>query len=292
MVMIVLVLFSVVGLAAYSRVVMEKTSVVSEQKSSESSEVVDAMINLFADVSADELIGSLDGVESLKIDSRNDLKEYLTQIGVDDSYLDEVCGEDVAFIVTVEPGDEEYLEVRDGMALDLVLGENSQALNPNCDLSLEFEPRGVESVGLVVHKIYGKDYPNPEYKTLYPGDMFNYCVYSGAFCNSQEVTSSSSWVPFSSFSAMSVHLNDIVEGYSLDKIRLLVVGGTLGVRSSLSDSDCAGNFDPTIAQVSIKVDMQGVSEEENVLVSNKENMISSDISDYEIYSDNDLLQHN
>ena len=292
--MIVLVVSVVIGMAVYSRTLRDRQSVINEQESSEALEVSDSLIDIFSEISGDDLLTSLGMEDSLRIENEAQLKEYLTNFGVDTTNLDflsNTCSNTGAsFVITVKPSTGEYIEVRDDMALSFVLGNNSQSLNPNCDLSLQFEPRGTNSVGLVIQKIYGKNYPNTIYKEYEPDDMLAYCIHTGGSCDNERIISSDSWISTSSSAPMSIHLNEINDTYSLDEIRLLVVGGVLAVNSSLSEESCAGNFDLTMAKVSVEVNCNGVSRGKEVYIPRENNTSYSSVFDYAIYNDNGLLQ--
>ena len=292
--MIVLVVSVVVGMAVYSRTLKDRDSVVSEQESSEALEIADSLIDVFSDVSGDDLLTSVGMEEYIEINNRGDLNDYLVEWDVSSvsaDFLENACsGTGAEFNIKVEPSIGEYIEVRDDMVLSFVVGNNS--VDSNCGLSLDFEPRGTNSVGLVVHKIYGKDHPNTEYKDYDPADILAYCVHSGGSCDNTRVVTSDSWVSLPSSLGLDIQLDDEVDGYSLDEVRLLVVGGVLGIKSALSAPECAGNFDLTMAKVTVEVNCNDVSRGKEVFIPRENSMSYSSIFDYALYNDNGLLQPN
>jgi len=255
MVLIVLVVAVVIGVSMLSRTLRDSKRVTDEKSSAEALEFADSILDVVKGTSVSSLVEVCDredygeGIDSddgCSVTGVNSVKEFMTLAGLDSDSLDvfDSCSSassELSLNLSLTDKDDEY-EIRDGDVRSFVI--KGQSPDPvTCTLDLEFEPRDSEFAGVVISKVYAKDYTEEipgDYKEYSYDDNLQYCIYGEDSDCSESESMDENWIPVLSGQNLSIPLSS-VSGYSLDEIRVKSLGGVVAIRSSLSDAGCVSN---------------------------------------------------
>lgn len=249
-VMIVLVISVVLGLAMLSRTLRDTRQVANEKSSAEALELADSVLDTFKGISLDKLdqtctsYGGLRSTEGCKVEGATQVKTFMDTAGVSDNAIDsfDKCtneNSNIELTAKLASAEDEY-ELRSDKVRSFIVRQ--QTPNPStCQLQLSFEPRGSSFGGVVISKIYARNYDAngipAEYKTYAFNDIQQYCIHlTGSLCANSGVYQDS-WTQVQSGTMITVPL--AASGvYPLDEIRVRSVGGTVSMKASLSNPGC------------------------------------------------------
>ncbi|MHC1716930.1 MAG: hypothetical protein AB9915_03560 [Candidatus Dojkabacteria bacterium] len=291
MAMVVVVVTVIIGLSVFSRVLQDQRLVVFEQASGEALEIADSYVNLFSSINTDVLFTDVENGE-ININGYDNIKSLLSQYGIEnlDSEVFAQCKSGASDInAKLSLTSEEYLELGEAITMGYVL--NSAPASDSCNMQLFFEPRGYSSVGLIVHKIYGKSTSTgKEYKEYGLDDILPYCISSTTECTSSRLQDKDSWSVINTIQPLTIGLKDSKDGYTLDEVRITPIAGTVAVKSHISEPGCAGNLDLKTLKISVTVTCANATRGKEVLIPRSNNLSYSSIFDYTVYNGNGLLQ--
>lgn len=255
-VMIVLVISLILGMAMLSRVLRDNFRVVNEKSSAEALETVDAVIDALKGTPVTTMKASCakpqfgTGVtvnESCKVAGTDNVTAYLADLGinVDTSKTLQNCSADSSAleVSTKLAGPDDELEIRPDTVRSFVLRGQTPTV-AGCTLNLTVESRGSDVSGLMISKVYARNYVGgvpSEFKPYELSDISSYCVYRGSDCTSN-TNLTDSWTPVASGSNISIPLA-ASGGYNLDEIRVRSVNSIIAIKSSLSTLNCVKDWE-------------------------------------------------
>lgn len=300
-VMIVLVISIILGMAMLSRTLRDNFRVVSEKSSAEALETTDSIIDAVkgTDIAKiketcekPEFGGSgIDSPEGCKISGLDDVQAFIADLGISSDTTKSLsnCSEgssDVQITTSLTGSDDEY-EIRSDNVRSFVL--RGQIPNPpTCSLNLVVESRGQAVGGMLITKVYGRNYVNgiaTEVKAYELNDTLAYCVYnSGGDCSANP-NLTDSFSPVASGSTLTIPLT-AVSGYNLDEIRVRAVNSIIAVRSSYSDSACVENTE--MIKMTVGANCSGAYRAKEILVPQKEWALP--LFDYVVFNGSGVLQ--
>ncbi|KKR06218.1 MAG: hypothetical protein UT34_C0001G0258 [candidate division WS6 bacterium GW2011_GWF2_39_15] len=298
-VMIVLVIAAILGMAMLSRTLRDTQQLANEKSSAEALEFADSVLDTMKGTTVATLVNACDNAqygEGLKsadgcnVKGVSDVKAFLTSAGVDNNTLDvfDKCqnsSSNVELSAKLADSDDE-LELRSDNVRSFVVRE--QTPNPlSCTLNLKFEPRGSSYGGLIISRIYARNYTNGipgEYKPYEYDDIQQYCVHlTGKLC-ADNSSMDGSWIDLASGATVSVPLA-AKGGYPLDEIRVRSVGGTVAIKASLSDPDCIKDWE--MVAIRIGANCTGTFRAKEIQIPQKESALS--IFDYVLFNSEGVL---
>lgn len=291
--MIVVVVSAIMGMAILTRALRDNKSANSEKFSSEAIEISDSLINILSTANSNSLFDSLADESSnvKRIENIDDLKEYLTSLGIETniSPLFTNCDNSGSGVsVSMEKVANEQLELSESTTMGYIV--NPLSIASSCELILAPEPKGISSVGFIIHKIYGKGYPNSiEYKDYDLEDIEAYCISDTAECTNEDLVDSS-WIVKNESEKIKIALDEIKDGYFLDEVRITPIGGSVGVTSTLNNLGCAGGLDLNLLKVSVTTTCNGESRGKEMFFPRDNNLTYSTLFDYALYNSNGLFQ--
>ena len=300
-VMIVIVISLVLGLAMFSRVLKDNLRSVDEKSSAEALETADSVFNAVKGTSVSNIkalcqnaeYGSVDISQGgvCKATGTSNVKKFLSDLGV---------GSDATLGLNNCQSETSTLEVKTSVAGpddDLEIGSDSvrsfvlrgQTPNPSsCELRLTVEPRGATIGGLMISKIYGKDYVNgvaTDYKEYAYSDISPYCIFAtGADCASS-TNLLDTWSPVASGSVISIPLAGS-GAYSLDEIRVRAVNSTVAIKASLSSANCIKDWE--MIKMEVGANCTGSYRAKEVQIPQKDWALP--IFDYVLYNGQGILK--
>ncbi len=291
--MIVVVISVIIGMAVLARALRDNKSATAEKLSSEAIEISDSLINIFSTADSDSLFNSVENENDnvKKIENISDLGEYLLSLGIETnvSSLFSNCDNASSGVsVSMEKVANEQLEISESTTMGYIV--NPLSVSGSCELILSTEPKGITSVGFIVHKIYGKGYPSSiEYKSYDLDDITAYCISNIAQCTNEKLEDSS-WIVKNETEKIKIALDEIKDGYYLDEVRITPIGGSIGVTSTLNNLGCAGSLDLNLLKISVTTTCSGESRGKEILFPRSNNLTYSTLFDYVIYNSNGLFQ--
>lgn len=255
-VMIVLVISLILGMAMLSRVLRDNFRVVSEKSSAEALETVDAVIDALKGTPVTTMKASCakpqfgNGVtvsESCKVTGTQNVTAYLSDLGIniDSSKTLQNCNSETSTIdvSTKLAGPEDELEIRPDNVRSFVLRGQTPTV-AGCTLNLTVESRGSDVSGMMISKVYARNYVSglpTEFKPYELSDISSYCIFRGADCTSN-TDLVGTWTPVASGSQITIPLA-ASGGYNLDEIRIRSVNSIIAIKSTLSTLNCVKDWE-------------------------------------------------
>lgn len=299
-VMIVLVISVVLGMAMLSRVLKDNLRVVDEQSSAEALEVSDSIFDAVKGTTISDLktvcqnaeYGGADittGAECVATGT-SEVNQFLSEVGVASSATESLsnCQNDTSTVelkTSIATENDDY-EIRPDTVRSFVL--RGQVPNPNtCTLSLTVEPRGSTVGGLIVSKIYGRNYVNgvaSEYKAYSYSDISPYCIFSTGGDCSANPNLQNSWTAISSKTPITISLAPSGT-YNLDEIRVRSVNSTVAIKASLSNPNCIKDWQ--MIKMEVGANCTGSYRAKEIQVPQQEWALP--IFDYVVYNGNGIL---
>lgn len=300
-VMIVLVISIVLGMAMLSRVLKDNIRSVDEKSSAEALETADSLFDAVKGTSIDDIKSVCASTEYGAADLSNggvcraqgmsSVRQFLTDLGVEGdatSGLDNCQSENSTIEVkTAVAGPDDELEIESDSVRSFVL--RGQVPNPNtCELRLTLESRGNTVAGVMISRIYGKDYVNgvaTEYKEYDYADITPYCIFStGADCASSSLFLNN-WTAVSSGSQISIPLT--ASGtYLLDEIRVRSVNSSVALKASLSNPGCIKDWE--MIKMEVGANCTGSYRAKEVQIPQQEWALP--VFDYVLFNGNGILK--
>lgn len=299
-VMIVLIVAAVIGMAMLSRTISDKQRVVEEKSSAEALEVSDSLLDVVRGVSLEEIQSACisagsEGVDSesgcIVDDETQSLDIFLEEAGIANSVLDgfDTCEGDtseISMAVSLATMEDE-LEVRSNSVRSFVLGGQIPT-DDACTLNLSFEQRGTENAGVIISKVYAKDYTDgipSEYKPYDFDDMKGYCFGSG--CPGLESNMSGSWVEQAEETIVSIPLKDIdVNDYQLDEVRIRPINGVVALKSEIVPANCIP--DTEMVKIIVAATCSGAYRAKSIQIPQQEWALP--LFDYVLFNGGGILQ--
>ncbi|MCC7290059.1 hypothetical protein IT417_02310 [bacterium] len=299
-VMIVLVISIVMGMAMLSRVLRDNFRVVNEKSSAEALETADSIIDSVKGTSVSALKAScakpefgtgIDQADGCKIQGVENVVSFLSDVGVgaDSSTSLSNCQDETSTLelTTKLASEQDDLEIRPDSVRSFVL--RGQTPNPgSCSLLLTVEPRGTAVGGLMISRVYGRNYTGGiagEYKPYAYGDILPYCIFAGGSDCSGNPSLSDSWTPVAAGSQITVPLG-ASGGYSLDEVRVRSVNSIISLRASLSNANCITDWE--MVKMTVGANCTGSYRAKEVQVPQQEWALP--IFDYVLYNGTGTLQ--
>ncbi len=292
--LVVIVVSVIIGMSVISRSLRDKKSANTERYSTEALEISDSVIDIFSTVDTQTLFDNIE-YEDAKLKRFNgiaQLQEYLKRIGIesDISSLFKNCSDsNSGIVVSMDKVDSEELELLESNTFGYRL--NPLQVAQQCTLSITAEPRAASSVGLILHKIYGKGYPSAiEYKRYDFDDVIAYCVSEDTTSCKNNSLADGAWNIWNKATPMKINLKEEKDGFALDEVRITAIGGALGIENSLSVAGCAGDMDLKMAKLTVMTTCNGESRGKEVLIPSPNNLSYSTLFDYVFYNNQGFFQ--
>lgn len=258
--MVVLVVASIIGMSVYSRVAKDRTQSLDERSSAEALQISDLIINYLTPYQVDNIITQANNISAsptstlnitLSEKANHQITTLLANLGTTTNLSSlSICpittsGTNDYFLNITEGDLNTFFEITPGQIFALPI--QGATLGTNCATNIDAVVRGDTQAGFSVTYIYGKDYANGiagSYKPYDPGDTVNYCFSTdGTQCNNTNFLDSSNWTYFKSDNSqtIAVDLNKTSGTYKLDEIRIMAIGGTIGVSYQILNPDQCTN---------------------------------------------------
>ncbi|MGI5897942.1 MAG: hypothetical protein ACOX6Q_02170 [Candidatus Dojkabacteria bacterium] len=292
--LVVIVVSVIIGMSIMARSLRDKKSSNTERYSTEALEISDSVIDIFSTVDTETLFDNIEyeGGEIKRLENISQLQDYLKKIGVesDISSLFKNCSDDNSgIVVSMNKVDSEPLELLESNTFGYRL--NPLQVQDQCTLTIKAEPTAASSVGLILHKIYGKGYPSSiEYKNYDFDDVVAYCISDDSTTCKNSSLADGAWIIFDKATPLKINLKESKDGYMLDEVRITAIGGVLGIENSLSVAGCAGDMDLKMVKLSVMTTCNGESRGKEVLVPNSNNLSYSTLFDYVFYNNQGFFQ--
>ncbi len=248
-VMVVLVVSSIIGFSIYARSLKDKGLAIQERYSAEAYQVTDAILdNLMLSDSAAlvEKLSTATGFFDYTNGAKREEKSGLSEI----TQLSEQLGHRLDFSnlsicplsIDGNPTGNEYsvslkeadttarYEIAPGRIFGFPI--NGRDFGTSCTIDIFLEPRGTESTGFIVNKIYGRNYVDGTTTDMKPyeyGDTTNYCFSTnGSTCVDTTQFVGNNWVLWDKNATLTIPVEG-VNGYALDSIQVTAVNGIVGI---------------------------------------------------------------
>jgi len=291
--MIVLVVCSILAISMYSRVTKDRALVLNEKVSVEALEIADSVLDSLSTIPVATLQEKIDEETGfVEVKGWFNVNTFLTDLGLTSSIQNlDICQQDNSSVdILLEKATiEDLIETRPNEARAFRI-EGKEITDSPCSLRLHIESRGTVNSGVIVKKIYGNNYAGtPDYKMYEEDDIGAYCFSEdGDTCNSANFSPDDNWLKITDGEVLNINLVDVKSGYSLDEVRVIPVGGVVGIGAELS-SDCMENEDLGAIRIVANVTCQDIYRAKEVFVPGDGAMSFSSLFDHTIYNNIGLL---
>jgi len=291
--MIVLVVCAILGISIYSRVVKDRELVINEKISAEALEIADSVLDSLSTVPATTLKEQIDAeTGTLEVSGWNAVNTLLTDLGLSNSVQNlEICqqGNSSVDILIEEASIEDLIETRPHEARAYRI--EGKSITSPCTLRVHTEARGTVNSGVVIKKIYGTNYSaTPEYKIYEEEDITAYCFSSDLVtCNSTDFSPDANWTKITDGGVLDVDLTEVKDGYSLDEVRIIPMGGVVGIAVEVSPVGCMENEDLGSIRIVANVTCQDIYRAKEVFVPDVGALSFSTLFDHTIYNNIGML---
>jgi hypothetical protein len=298
--MIVLVVCAILGISIYSRVMKDQALVAEEAISSEVLEMADSILGTMTAVSASDLKDLIEQNEGdIKITGWTDVNQFfedLKLVNLTDTLSDlDQCDSNNSEIelTVVNATIDDLIEVSVDEAKGFrIEGKGLASGASTCNLKIYTESRGTTKSGFVVKKIYGKGYSTGsiKYKMYSENDIELYCFSDDlTSCNSSDFTPDANWNYISDKSTQTFNLMEKSGTYSLDEIRIIPMGGTVGIGVSLDPAGCLKDEEIGSVKVVANVTCNGIYRAKEMYVPEAGSVSYSSMFDFTIYNNVGIL---
>lgn len=305
--MIVLVVCAIIGISIYARVVKDQQLSTEETISSEALEISDSILGAMTSVSASSLkqyITSNDASSDGKTDGKvvlsgwTNISSFFKTMGIilngEELSLDECDQSNSEIEMEISEADiNDVTEVSvDEAKAFRIEGKGLASGASTCNLKIYTESRGTTKSGFVVKKIYGKGYSTGsiEYKMYSENDIELYCFSDDlTSCNSSDFTPDANWNYISDKSTQTFNLMETSGTYSLDEIRIIPMGGTVGIGVSLDPAGCLKDEEIGSVKVVANVTCNGIYRAKEMYVPEAGSVSYSSMFDFTIYNNVGIL---
>ncbi len=291
--MIVLVVCAILGVSIYSRVVKDRTLVLNEKVSAEALEIADSVLDSLSTVPATTLMAQIGAEnESVEVKGWSDVNTFLDSLGLSNSIQNlDVCqqGNSSVDILIAEATIENLIETRPDEARSFRI--EGKTLASPCTLDVHLESRGTVNAGIIVKKIYATNYSTtPIYKIYEEDDIAPYCFSEDLIsCNSDSFSPDANWTKIEDGSILSIDLTGVKSGYSLDEVRIIPVGGVVGIATELNPVGCMENDDLGAIRIVANVTCQDIYRAKEVFVPEEGTTSFSSLFDHTLYNNIGIL---
>ncbi len=294
--MIVLVVCAILGISIYSRVMKDQALVAEEAISSEVLEMADSILGTMTAVSASDLKDLIEQNEGdIKITGWTDVNQFfedLKLVNLTDTLSDlDQCDSNNSEIelTVVNATIDDLIEVSVDEAKGFrIEGKGfTNAKTEPCMFNIYTESRGTSSSGFMLKKIYATGYGTDEgveYKIYDEDDILLYCFSDDLnTCNSSDFTPDANWKKIPDGSTIEVNLKEKKDGYRLDEVRIIPVGGTIAIGVDIPEV-CMEDEDLGAVRVVASVTCNGIYRAKEMFIPEEGASSYSSIFDYTIYN--------
>lgn len=290
--MIVLVVCAILGVSIYSRVVKDRELVQNEKVSAEALEIADSILDSLSTVPVDTLMQNVEQDGAVEVKGWTDVNLFLNELGLTSSVQSlEVCqqGNSSADILIEEATIDDLIEIRPEEARAFRI--EGKSMSDPCTLRVKLESRGTVNSGFVIKKIYAKNYDTEvEYKIYEEDDITSYCFSDDlSNCNSSSFSPNANWTKVSDGVVLDVDLTEVKSGYSLDEVRIIPVGGVVGIGTEFAQNGCMADEDLGSVRIVANVTCQDIYRAKEVFVPREGATSFSSLFDHTIYNNIGLL---
>jgi len=292
--MIVLVVCAILGISMYSRVVKDRRLVLNEKISTEALEIADSLLDSLSTISVATLREQIDEEEGfMEVKGWSDVNTFLDSLGLSNSIQNlDVCQQGNSSVnILIEEGTiEDSVEIRPNEARAFRI--EGKSVSSSCSLGVYLKPEGTVSSGVIVKKIYGQNYlDTPDYKIYEEDDIEAYCFSEDGFdCNSSNFSPNANWIKIDDGGdTLDIDLTETKSGYSLDEIRIIPIGGVVGISAGISPDDCMPSEDLGTIRIVANVTCQDIYRAKEVFVPDDGVGSFSSLFDYTVYNNIGLL---
>jgi hypothetical protein len=290
--MIVLVVCAVLGISIYSRVVKDRTLVLNEKISAEALEIADSVLDSLSTIPASTLQEQIEEEGFVEVKGWSSVNTFLDDLGLSNSVQNlDICqqGNSSVDILVEEATIEDLIETRPNEARAYHIGGKS--LTSPCGLRVHLESRGTVNSGVIVRKIYGDNYATtPDYKIYEEDDIEAYCFSEDlSSCNSDDFSPDANWIKIADGGILEIDLTEVKSGYSLDEVRIIPIGGVVGIAVEVSPNGCMEDEDLGAIRIVTNVTCQDIYRAKEVFVPDDGAMSFSSLFDHVVYNNIGLL---
>lgn len=290
--MIVLVVCAVLGVSIYSRVVKDKALVLNEKVSVESLEIADSVLDSLSTIPATGLRSQMGEDETFEVKGWSSVNTFLNELGLTTSIQDlDICKEGNSSVdILIEKATiENLIETRPQEAKSFRI-EGKTVASP-CTLRIRLESRGTVNSGVVVKKIYATNYDTtPIYKIYEEDDISSYCFSEDLVtCNSTAFSPDANWTKITDGGILEIDLTDVKDGYVLDEVRVIPVGGVVGIATELDPVGCVEDDKLGAIRIVANITCQDIYRAKEVFVPEENATSFSSMFDHTIYNNIGIL---
>ena len=291
--MIVLIVCAILGISIYSRVVKDRALVLDEKTSAESLEIADSVLDSLSTIPVPTLEAQIEEEGFMEVKGWSDVTTFLEGLGLSTSVQDlDVCKENSSVDIRLEGATiDDLMEVRPNEAKAFRI--EGKTITAPCSLSVKTESRGTVNSGFLVKKIYGKNYADgdiTDYKMYEEDDIIAYCFSDDLVtCNSAEFSPDANWVKREDGGTLSIDLSEVKDGYSLDEVRIIPMGGVVGFGVAVAPLGCMADEDFGAIRIVANVTCNDIYRAKEVFVPDDGATSFSSIFDHTIYNNIGLL---
>lgn len=290
--MIVLVVCAILGVSIYSRVVKDRQLVLNEQISAEALEIADSVLDSLSTVPMQTLQTEItQGGGTVEKNGWVEVSSFLTELGLTSVQDLSVCkeGNSAVDILIEEASIDDLIEVRPDEAKSFRI--EGKTVTAPCNLSVHLESRGTVNSGIVIKKIYGKNYTTAvEYKIYEETDITPYCFSDDMLtCNSNLFSPNNNWTKMRDGVVLNVNLAETKGGYSLDEVRIIPVGGVIGIGTEISPAGCMSDADLGAVRIVANVTCQDIYRAKEVFLPEDGAVSFSSVFDHTLYNNIGML---
>jgi hypothetical protein len=245
--MVILVVSTIVAMSMYFRTTKDKYLTMEERASAEALEIADLILDKITLYPIDEVILKIseqteepfDYVEGTNPPFKENIDNYqisqlFTQLGIEESIRNlSICPLENSkneYLLSIKEIDEHtYYEIKSGLVWSLPIKEISFPDDSEPELVLNFAIRGNSGAGFVLTKSYSQ---TDQYKKYEYEDIENYCYSDdGIQCNSSnDRFLDDNWIKHDIGESIYIDLNENIDGYTLDEVRITAIGATIGMK--------------------------------------------------------------
>lgn len=299
-VMIVLVISAILGMAMLSRTLKDTRQLASEKSSAEALEFADSILDTMKGTSVatiEQVCGSNvlygDGLrtsEGCSVKGVSEVKGFLTAASVDNNTLnvfDQCQGDSSQVELSAKLAtSEDELELSSDKVRSVVVRGQTPAAT--CTMQFTFEPRGSSFGNVQISRIYARNYNSSgvpsAYKAYSYDDIQQYCIHlTGRTCV-DNTNVDGTWIPIESGNTVSVPLG-ASGGFLLDEIRVRSMGGTVAVRTSISDPTCLEKWE--MVKITAGANCTGTYRAKEVQIPQQDSALS--LFDYVLFNGSGVL---
>lgn len=291
--MIVLVVCAILGISIYSRVVKDRALVLDEKVSAEALEIADSVLDSLSTIPVPILQEQIDGEDGfVEVKGWSDVNAFLDSLGLSNSIQNlDVCqeGSSSVDLLIEEATIDDLIETRPNEARAFRVGGKAIA-NP-CSLRVHLESRGTINSGVIIKKIFGDNYAGtPDYKIYEEDDIEAYCFSEDLTnCNSDGFSPGDNWIKITDGGILDIDLTEVKSGYVLDEVRIIPIGGVVGIAVELSPNGCMDEDDLGAIRIVANITCQDIYRAKEVFVPDDGAMSFSSLFDHTIYNNIGLL---